>query len=296
MTVDVAGSEARTVRWQYVPPGAVEPAVARPVPYLECKLEHTSLEPTGYGDTFFPEAVPYELDGTARVFYWRPTLDGGTPPPEDWRLACATTTGFSAYTEFPAETPPLTTASRDGVTVIVDGTVAGEAATVRLASYRQPDVRIDGLRGDTVSLTVEGEGYAFDPGDRHRIQLGERRVEPPDEEGTTDAVTPEFVVRYPGRRELHHPALGTADRLFPSFGLDLATVPNPVSVPTTAGELDHEALAEELGVNVAERPYAERVLWRAFAHSAFDPHEKRMPRLTQLPTDEIVLAVSDGDS
>lgn len=70
MTVEVEGSEARTVRWQYVQPDAVEPPVVRTTPYLECKLEHRSLEPTGYSDTFFPDAVPYELDGTARVFYW----------------------------------------------------------------------------------------------------------------------------------------------------------------------------------------------------------------------------------
>jgi len=296
MTVDAEGSEARTVRWQYVPPDAVEPPFARAVPYLECKLEHTSLDPTGYNDKFFPDAVPYELDGTARVFHWRPVLDGDAPPPEDWQLACATTHGVSAYSEFPAGTPPLTTENSDGVTIIADGTVAGEAATVRLASYRQPEIRIDGRSGDTVSLTIEGEDYAFGPGERHRIQLGERRVEPLDEKATTVVVTPELVVRYPGRRELHHPALGTADRLFPSFGLDLTTVPDPVSVPTAAGELDHEALAEELGVNLAVRPYAERVLWQAFAYSAFDPHGKRMPRLTQLPTERIILDVSGGES
>jgi len=296
MTADVEESRAGTVRWRYVPPDTVEPPVGRTVPYLECKLEHTSLDPTGYSDTFFPDAVPYELDGTASVFYWRPTLDRDTPPPEDWRLACATTTGFSAYSGFPAEIPPLTTESRDGVTVIVDGTVAGEAATVRLPSYRQPEIRVGGLRGDTVSLTVDGEDYTFGPGERQRVQLEERRVEPLDEKATSVVATPELVVRYPGRRELHHPALGTTDRLFPSFGLDIETVPNPVSVPTTAGELNHQALAEELGVDLAARPYPERVLWQAFAYSAFDPHEKGVPRITQLSTDQIILQVSGADS
>ncbi len=296
MTVEIGGSEAQKVRWQYVPPDAVELPLTRAVPYLELKLEHTSLDPTGYNDKFFPDAVPYELDGTARVFYWRPVLDGDAPPPEDWQLACTTTHGIGAYSEFPAEIPPLTTENSDGVTVIVDGTVAGEAATVCLASYRQPEIRIDGLRGDTVSLTVERENYAFDPGERRRIQLEKRRVEPLDEKTETTVVTPELVVRYPGRRELHHPALGTAGRLFPSFGLDLTGVPNPVSVPTTAGELDHEALAKELGVNLTVRPYAERVLWQAFAYSAFDPHEKRMPHVTQLPTEQIILEVSRCDS
>lgn len=140
-----------------------------------------------------------------------------------------------------------------------------------------------------MELSVAGSEYSIVTGKRRRIRLSEQRVEPAGrDEGRTTA-TPELVVRYPGRRELHHPAPGAAYRLFPSFGLDLDAVPNPVSVPTAAGELNDVALADELGVDLSRRPYPERVLWRAFAFTTFDPHGDTPRELTQLETGHIVL-------
>ncbi|WP_199722779.1 hypothetical protein [Haloplanus aerogenes] len=140
-----------------------------------------------------------------------------------------------------------------------------------------------------IALTVAGSEYTIATGERRRIRLSEQRVEPAEHEGGPTTVTPELVVRYPGRRELHHPAMDTDYRLFPSFGLDLDTLPNPISVPTEAGELDDGALADELGVHRSDRPYPERVLWQAFAYTTFDPRDDTPPELTQLETGHIVL-------
>jgi hypothetical protein len=77
--------------------------------------------------------------------------------------------------------------------------------------------------------------------------------------------------------------------VFPSFGLDPSDLPNPMPVPTAGGELDAAALAAELGVDRSERPYPERVLWRAFAHTAFDPHADAVPELARLESGHVVL-------
>ncbi|MFC6729124.1 hypothetical protein ACFQDG_10775, partial [Natronoarchaeum mannanilyticum] len=117
----------------------------------------------------------------------------------------------------------------------------------------------------------------------------------PDADGGHVSVTPELAVRFPGERELHHPASGGGYRLFPSFGLELAAVPSPVPSPTANGELDHATLAASLGVDLSGRPYPERVLWQAFAYEAFDPHADAARRLAQFPDGHVALLSTESD-
>ncbi|WP_436925437.1 hypothetical protein [Halosimplex amylolyticum] len=278
-----------TVEWRAIGPEEVSSPVVRRLPYLELKLEHPALEPSGRGDRFFPDAVPYELEGTARAFYWRPAVAPSTGDPRDWELACATTHELAGIDVLPAACPALVTEGASGTTVVVDGTVGGETTTSHVRSYAPPDVRVDTRSDAGIELVVAGSEFRVSTGERRQISLPEQRVEPVDSRDEPVTVAPELVVRYPGRRELHHPAVGATYRLFPSFGLDLDAVPNPLPVPTAADELDDAALATELGVDLSDRPYPERVLWQAFAYTAFDPHAERSPQLTQLASGHIVL-------
>lgn len=282
-------ASSTSVSWDYVSPASISSPIVRELPYLELKLEHPDLEPVGYGERFFPDAVPYEFDGTSRIWYWRPALAPASDEPSRWALACATTHELSGSDALPTSGPPLVTESANGTTVVVDGTVGGDVTTNHVRSYAVPDVSVSRRTESTVELTVAGDEYAVARGERRRVRLSERRVTPVERGDGPTTVTPELGIRYPGRRELHHPASGADYRLFPSFGLDLCTVSQPVSVPTAAGELDDAALAAELGVDRAARPYPERVLWQAFAHTAFDPHDDTRPALTQLETGHIVL-------
>ncbi|WP_135365677.1 hypothetical protein [Halosimplex halophilum] len=275
------------VEWRRVSLDGAPSPVVRRVPYLELKLEHPDLEPTGRGDRFFPDAVPYELDGRPRVFYWRPALDASTCP-DGWVAACATTHGLAGFGSLPTAPPPLVSGHGEATVVVVDGAVGGDATTARVRSYDPPAVRVDAVTESAVELTVAGAVREVPVGERRRFELAEQRVEPADVDGET-AVAPELVVRYPGRRELHHPVPGTDSRVFPSFGLDLDDLSNPLPVPTAAGELDDAALATAVGVDLSERPYPERALWQAFAYTAFDPHADAAPTLGQLPDGRIVL-------
>ncbi|WP_199722778.1 hypothetical protein [Haloplanus aerogenes] len=62
------------IRWQSIPADTIPSPIVRELPYLELKLEHPTLEPVGFGDRFFPDVIPYQFDGTPRVWYWRPAL------------------------------------------------------------------------------------------------------------------------------------------------------------------------------------------------------------------------------
>jgi hypothetical protein len=283
--------ESTAVGWRRIPPGSVSSPITQTVPYLELKLEHPDLEPWGHGDRFFPDIVPYELDGVPRIFYWRPTLQPSVGEPDTWELACATTHELVGIDSLPADKPPLVTVGATGTTLVVDGTIGGSVMTSHVASYTEPTITIDQTLDSGLELTVAGTDYSIATGDRRRICLPEQRVEPVDAELTT--VVPELVVRYPGRRELHHPARGATYRLFPSFDLDIDAVPNPLPVPTTVDELDDAALATDLGVDLSQRPYPERALWQAFAYTAFDPHADLTPKLAQLETGHIVLQTGE---
>lgn len=278
-----------TVEWRSLSADEVSSPIVQRLPYLELKLEHPGLDPSGFGNRFFPDAVPYELDGTRRVFYWRPALRSTAGDADDWELAIATTDELAGIGSLPATAPQLTGQNGNETLVVVDGTVAGESTTRRVWSYTVPQVSIGSLADSKIALTVDGTEYSVPVGERRRIQLAEQRVEPVSEDHESRMVTPELVARYPGRRELHHPSPNGAYRLFPSFGLNLEELPNPLPVPSAAGELDDTALAEQLGVDLAQRPYPERVLWQAFAHTAFGQHSETTPELTQSETRHIIL-------
>lgn len=284
-----ANDESTPVSWRSIRSDAVSSPIVRRVPYLELKLEHPDIEPSGYGNRFFPDAVPYDLDETARVFYWRPALSPSSGDPRDWEVACATTHELTGTTTLPAAGPALVTEGASGTTIVVDGTIAGDTTTSHVRSYAEPAVRIDSRPDSAVELTVAGDTYDVSIGERRRIRLTEQRVEPVDAGGDATTLTPELVVRYPGRRELHHPAAGETYRLFPSFELDLDEVPNPLSAPIAAGQLDDAALAAKLDIDLSERPYPERVLWQAFAYTAFDPNAEATSELTQLEDGRLVL-------
>jgi len=290
-----ADGTRKTVEWRSVQSETVSAPLVRRVPYLELKLEHPGLEPVGYGERFFPDAVPYELDGTPRVFYWRPALAPAADDSDAWQLVCVTTHELTGFDALPTEGPPLVTGEGDGTTLVVGGTIGGETTTRHVESYTAPPLSIDTCSDSEVKLTIAGAEYSVANDQRRRIRLDERRVEPSDGEGGPTTVTPELVVRYPGRRELHHPAPGETYRLFPSFGLDLDEMPNPLSVPTAADELDDEALAAQLGVDLSQQPYPERVLWQAFAYTAFDPHSDVTPALTQLESGHVVVRTATRD-
>lgn len=278
------------VEWRRRPAAAVSDPLLRRVPYVECKLEHPDLDPAGFGERFFPDAVPYALAGGDRVFYWRPAIETAGSTGDSWLAACATTEGVVGLDSVPSRVPALAAAVPDGVAVVVDGTVGGESTRTVLEGYDPPSVGLASVDADAVELTVDGRTESVGAGDRRRIALAERRVDPV--EGEPTVVEPELAVRYPGRRVLHHPAPDGAGRLFPSFGLDLDSLPRPLSVPTAAGELDDGALAERIGVDLADRPYPERVLWQAFAYEAFDPHADGVPALAQSRTGHLVLTAA----
>lgn len=288
------GGSREPVEWRQLSPGELPSPIARRLPYLELKLEHPELEPSGLGDRVFPDAVPYELDGTRRVFYWRPSVAAPTEAPSNWELACATTHELRGISSFPGDAPRLVTRG-DGRTVLaVDGTIGGETTTTVVSTYSVPDVSVEGCSDSAVELTIDGAEYRIAVGERRQIALEERHVELVTEDDGPTSVTPEIGVRFPGRRELHHPAPGATYRLFPSFGIDVDQLPNPLPIPTAAGELDDTALAEELGVDLSRRPYPERVLWQAFAHTAFGRHTGVEPELTQSPTGHIVVRTEES--
>jgi len=290
-----AETDSEAIPWRRVASATVSPPIVRRLPYLEVKLEHSGIEPTGRGDRFFPDAVPYSLDGASRVFYWRPVLSPSTNDAGQWELACGTTHELIGFDALPAQVPPLVTHGANGVTLVVDGTVGGETTTVHVDSYEDPSVRIERVVDSAVELTVADSVHTVDRETRTRIPLQNRRVEPSDSDGGATTATPELVVRYPGNRELHHPAPGANYRLFPSFGLDLDDLPDPVPVPTAAGELDDGALATALGADLSERPYPEGVLWQAFAHTAFDPHSKTTTELAQHDDGHLVVRTENVD-
>lgn len=292
-------SKPRIVEWRRLSPDEIAPPIVETVSSLELKLEHPDLEATGRREQFFPDAVPYELDGERRAFYWRPALAAGATDaePSAWRLACATTHGLAGIAELPA-VPPALASEEEGeegeiVHAVVGGTVAGDATTVRLSDVDLLRVRIEGVSSDSAELAVAGRSVTVAAGLRRTLDLEPRRVTLADRDVET-TTEPTLSVRFPGERTLHHPAPGASYRYFPSFGLDLDRVASPLAVPTTVGELDHETLAEQLGVDLSARPYPERVLWQAFAHAAFDPNAAGDAGICQLDSGRLVVEPTAG--
>jgi len=127
---------------------------------------------------------------------------------------------------------------------------------------------------------AKGTPKVVDAGDRTTVSLPAREVVHRDRDERV-AVAPRLRVRYPGERLVVHPAPNDDYTLFPSFGLDLDDVPNPLPVAADGATIDEEAVAEAADASLAERPYAERVLWQAFCYTAFDPVDEARPTLAQ---------------
>ncbi|MFC6730723.1 hypothetical protein ACFQDG_18900, partial [Natronoarchaeum mannanilyticum] len=174
--------ETVPVEWRRAPSAELAPPLVERVPYVELALKHPDLEPTRYGESFFPDAVPYEYDTIHRVFYWRPALESATCR-ENWAGICATTDDLAVVPASGERALDLTH-PRDGATeVVVDGTVAGDSTRALVGSYSAPDVRIRALSSEWLELAVEGDELSIPAGARRRVALAERTVDRPDADG-----------------------------------------------------------------------------------------------------------------
>jgi|AntDeeMinimDraft_5_1070356.scaffolds.fasta_scaffold00598_4 hypothetical protein len=271
------------VRWERAPAGSFRDPITVEVPYLELTLEHPGLEPTELGESFFPDAIPYILDGEQRVFYWRNALTPIDSSPPDWRGVCATTHQLAAIPQRKAHSPTLYGRDGNQFDVVVDGTVAGDSTSTRVRCYEPPAVTVADITAEAVTVETAVGSYGIPVGDRASISLPERQVTLEADESKT-TISPRLSVRYPGQQTVYHPDPTSEYRLFPSFDLDLDALANPVTIPTSHDELEPIALADTLDVDLVSRPYPERVLWQAFAFEVFDPHRDGCPRLAQYPS------------
>jgi len=277
--------ETTSVSWSAVPASQFDPPLVWTGPYVECKLEHRGLEPTCVGEQFFPDSVPYEASSGWRVFYWRPRLPDVTPAMDAWTGLCATTHELAPTTHSETHEPTLFQVCESEDELVVDGTIVGDAKTALISDYSAPEIELRHVTEEGVEFVVDGEPALVPVDERERISLSERHVET--RYGTEVTTMPELVIRYPGQRTVYHPALRSDYHLFPSFGLDIEEIPNPLDVPTQWDELNHNALAVELGLDITSRPYPERVLWQAFAFTAFEPNADSPVELTQFQSGEI---------
>ncbi|MCG1002486.1 MULTISPECIES: hypothetical protein [Halobacterium] len=273
------------VEWTLASASERAAPVRQRVRYLEAILEYRELEATRFGGGFFPDSVPYTCGEEARVFYWRSVLDVSTPPASKWDVVCATPYRVHPASEGEAVSPALT--ADDGRTVVVEGTVGGDSTEAELAERQQVAVTIERVEAGGAVVVADGDRYHVERGQRRELPLGERRVELPDGERATATLV--LSVRYPGDRTFYHPAIDATYRLFPSFGVDLDDAPPTLDV-APGPSVDEDAVAAELGVDLDSRPYAERVLWQAFVHTAFG---EGAPTLTQFP-DGLLAVCPDG--
>lgn len=280
MTGDTTSGDRRTdtasVDWRQLPPADCPEPLVRETAYVECKLEHSDLESTEFGDSFFTDAVPYRAESGHRIFYWRPVLDRST---ETWTGVCATPETLRPIPPDDRARLDLADQRSDVTRIVVDGTVAGDSTAARVRSYSAPKVCVESIGPNRCRLRVGDETHVFSAGTRTTIAFPEQRVRPGPAFETERTVTPRLSVRFPGLRTLCHPPTVGECRLFPSFGLSLDQLSNPLSIPCRHGELDYDALAEKLDVDLSARPYPVRVLWQAFAYTAFDPHREIVPEI-----------------
>lgn len=286
MSQSITG-DTTSVTWDAVSTTEFESPLVWTGPYVECKLEHRGLEPTCFGEQFFPDSVPYRTDSESRVFYWRSRLPDVTTATDTWTGLCATTHELLPVTHDNGYEPTLFQTCESGSELVVDGAIVGDAKTALVSEYTAPEIELRHVTTDCAEFVIDGEVTLVPVGEREKISLSERTVET--EYGTWVTTTPELVVRFPGERTIYHPAPGSEYHLLPSFGLDLDDIPNPLEVPTEWGELDHETLATDLGIDITSRPYPERVLWQAFAFTAFEPNASGTVELTQFPSGELAV-------
>lgn len=285
MTTNDHTAAGGPVEWTRRPASRTADPVRLRRPYLEVVLEHPDLPATRVGKRFFPSAVPYR-HGVHRVFYWRRELPRGAAVPESPAAVVATTDGIAAVPDLPADVPPVTASTEGGRDVVVDGTVGGDAKRTVVEDYDPPPVVLRSVGDEAATLSVGSRSVRIPAGERREVALPQQTVtvrETPEGAGpeTRRGVVPRLVVRFPGVRTLYHPATEADYLLFPSFGVDLSTTPNPL--PLDAGDPAPETVADALGVDLDDRPYPERVLWEAFVHAAFDPRRSGPPELTQFP-------------
>lgn len=277
---DVIQAKIQRRDWERVSTDHVAPPIRVELPYVELKLEHPDVEPTQFGESFFPDADLYRTAAEHRVFYWRSALPSGHVTIARWDGVCATTDGLEPITTEKSTVQTLVTTVGAKQVVVVDGTVAGESTEAMLSQYVPPRILVDRVTADEVVLDIPVGRRRIPVGNRVQLALSPQRVRLGDSEKRT-CITPQLHIRYPGRRVVYHPAPDTTYALFPSFGLTLDAIPDPVSIPRTGDNLDYAALATALGVELSVRPYAERVLWQAFAYTAFNPYRESPPQLAQ---------------
>lgn len=283
-----ASTSETTVDWRPIPPEEFASPLVWTGPYVECKLEHPDLEPTCLGEQFFPDSIPYETGSEQRVFYWRRRLPDVVPPTDEWTGVCATTHELAPLRTDSTHWPALVQSCPDGDELVVDGTIVGDSKTALVSAYSPPEIELSRVTAESVELTIEGEHREISPGERERIPLPERTITTWG--GATIPTRPELMVRFPGQRVLYHPDGEYC--LFPAFGIDLEAIPTPIEVPTTWGELDHDRLASAFGIDITARPYPERILWQAFAVTAFDPNAPGQTEIAQFPSGELAVKTS----
>ncbi|MFB6254619.1 MAG: hypothetical protein ABEI06_08420, partial [Halobacteriaceae archaeon] len=107
-------------------------------------------------------------------------------------------------------------------------------------------------------------------------------------------VSPRLTVRFRGRRQLFHPPIGASYLLFPSFGIDLDDVPNPIVIDQVNGDIDLESIADTMDARLDDRPYMERILWEAFVHIAFNSQRESNLHITQFGDELLGVHQNDG--
>lgn len=269
--------DRRTVAWRQASVDEFSLPLTGRRPYLEVSIEHPSLEPTRFGRRFFPNAVEYRVDGETRMWCWRSAVRGVLDPGQG---VCAVG----------ADLEPLVVGrpfscvhdADHGDEIAVTAAPAGESMTTVVGGYDAPTIRVETLTEARVDLSTPVGTVSVQPGDREVVRLPARTVEVLDgESGGERTIEPRLTVRYPGVVRFLHP--DGRYGLFPSFGLDLDDLPDPVYAPVAAGVLDDAALAHDLDVDLDARPYGERPLWQAFAHVTFDPFAGHTPTIAQSP-------------
>lgn len=295
-TSSVEDRRDRPGAWRRRPASDLPPPIDERAPYVEAALDHAGLTATRLSGSFWPAVLPYSLDGDQRVVYWRDDLADADLPTvrAGW---CATPDALHVARYGDAIRLDLAPVVDGGRAVAVDATVAGETTTALVAGYRPPRLALAELTPHAAEFAVDGDRVVVPAGETRTLELATRTVnllEAPGESGGRDGqehreggdstpgvgdaveVTPTLRVRYPGHRRVVHPAPGVDYLVFPSFGVDLADS-GRVPVDPDAADLDVEAVATVLGVDLDARPYAERVLWEAFAYAAFDPGREAWP-------------------
>lgn len=281
---------ATPVTWIEEPEPKASPIVKR-LPYVEMQLSYPDLDATHHNGVFFPCGVPYQFDGERRVFYWTNTVFSSLLSPRQWGGICATTWDATPIVSGTATRPRLWTEHDSRYEVVSDGDITATARTAMIRDASPPVVYLVPFHGEPHCIVTRSgsESVKVPRGDTHKQDLPPHQLILDGGSSEEVTATPQLTVRYLGIRTIYHPTLESDTVLFPSFGIDLEEIPNPVMVQTDGETVNEQVLADELGVALDERPYAERVLWQVFTYTAFGPHRSNPPQLTQTDSDLLIL-------